>query len=128
MRTSPPAGPQESYQPMANRPLRHPPIESIQVVDVLHALSDPVRLAIVKELRRVRGGLNCVEMMGRVDATLPKSTCSQHFQVLRDAGLVHSERKGVELWNRLRLKELESRFPGLLRSIFRALEKENETV
>lgn len=109
---------------MAARPLRHPDIESVTVADVLHALADPVRLAIVCELLGAEDGMNCVETMSRIDVSLPKSTCSQHFQILRGAGLVRCERRGVELSNRLRLQELEGRFPGLLKAIVNAYRKE----
>jgi DNA-binding transcriptional ArsR family regulator len=109
---------------MATRPLRHPDIDSVRVVDILHALADPVRLAIVRELMEAREGLSCVETMGRVELVLPKSTCSQHFQILREAGLIRCERKGVELSSRLRLREIEGRFPGLLKAILRSCEKE----
>ncbi len=109
---------------MATRPLRHPDIESVTVVDILHALADPVRLAIVRELMQAHDGLSCVETMSRVQLVLPRSTCSQHFQILREAGLIRCERKGVELSSRLRLREIEGRFPGLLRSILRSHEKE----
>ena len=109
---------------MATRPLRHPDIDSIGVVDILHALADPVRLAIVGELMEARDGLSCVETMSRVQLVLPKSTCSQHFQILREAGLIRCERRGVELSSRLRLLEIEARFPGLLRSILRSYGKE----
>ena len=64
---------------MASRPLRHPEIKSVTVAD-LHALADPVRLAIVREWDDAEAGMNCVETMGRVAVSLPKSTCSQHFQ------------------------------------------------
>ena len=109
---------------MAGRPLRHPEIEQVTVADILHALSDPVRLGIVCALMRAESGQSCVETMGRVGKSLPKSTCSQHYQVLREAGLIHCERKGVELSSRLRLAELETRFPGLLRTILTAYERE----
>jgi DNA-binding transcriptional ArsR family regulator len=81
---------------MASRPLRHPDIDSITVADILHALADPVRLAIVSELMEAGSGMNCVETMSSAKIVLPKSTCSQHFQILRDAGLIHCERQGVE--------------------------------
>ncbi len=109
---------------MAARPLRHPDIERVTVADILHALADPVRLAIVSELLEAGSGMNCVETMNCAKIVLPKSTCSQHFQILRDAGLIHCERKGVELTSRLRLAELEARFPGLLRSILNAYKQE----
>ena len=109
---------------MATRPLRHPNIDSVGVVDILHALADPVRLAIVGELMEAQDGMSCVETMSRVQLILPKSTCSQHFQILREAGLIWCERKGVELSSRLRCREIESRFPGLLKSILRSYKKE----
>ncbi len=109
---------------MAARPLRHPDIESITVADILHALADPVRLAIVCELMEAESGMNCVETMSSARIVLAKLTCSQHFQILRDAGLIHCERKGVELTSRLRIRELEQRFPGLLKSILKAYKKE----
>jgi DNA-binding transcriptional ArsR family regulator len=113
---------------MAARPLRHPEIESITVADILHALADPIRLAIVAELMDAGGsGMNCVETMSSAKIVLPKSTCSQHFQILREAGLIHCERKGVELTSRLRYREVEQRFPGLLRSILKAYQKEGNT-
>ena len=109
---------------MATRPLRHPDIDSVSVADILHALADPVRLAIVCELMEAESGMNCVETMSRVHVVLPKSTCSQHFQVLREAGLIRCERKGVELSSRLRHRELERRFPGLLESILKSYKRE----
>lgn len=109
---------------MSPRPLFHPPIDSITVTGLLHALSDPVRLSIVRELRTNCAGMNCVETMAHVDEAMPKSTCSLHFQILREAGLIRSERRGVELSNQLRLEELDQRFPGLLDSILEAHHKE----
>jgi DNA-binding transcriptional ArsR family regulator len=109
---------------MANRPLHHPNIESVTVADILHALADPVRLAIVSELRDAESEMNCVETMSKAAVALAKSTCSQHFQILREAGLIRCERKGVELSSRLRQRELEDRFPGLLTAILEAYKAE----
>ncbi len=113
------------------RPHHHPEIESVTVAGILHALSDPVRMAIVRELVR-HGKMNCCETVakalgqekqGKGDKkrkTMPKSTTSLHFRILREAGLVRSERSGVECDNSLRSAELEKRFPGLVRSILKA--------
>jgi DNA-binding transcriptional ArsR family regulator len=109
---------------MATRPLHHPPIDTVTVAGILHALADPVRLAIVSELRSAAEGRNCIETMNRAELELPKSTCSLHFQILREAGLIRSERKGVELTSQLRSEELDARFPGLLDSILTAYKKE----
>ena len=87
---------------------------------VLHALADPIRLAFVRVLITETGGINCVDTMTKAGLAMPKSTCSLHFQVLRKAGVVFSERRGVELINYLRRKDLQQRFPGLLKSVLAA--------
>jgi DNA-binding transcriptional ArsR family regulator len=102
---------------MGSRPLRHPEMDRVTVADLLHALADPTRLAIVSELSRCESGLNCAETIGRVGVLLPRSTCSQHYQILRESGLIRSERRGVELTSHLRRQELSARFPGLLDAI-----------
>lgn len=109
---------------MSNRPLCHPSIDDVTVSGILHALADPVRLGIVDELRNSATGMNCVDTMGKIDASMPKSTCSLHFQILRESGLIRSERKGIELNSQLRLQELETRFPGLIDSILQAYHAE----
>jgi DNA-binding transcriptional ArsR family regulator len=60
------------------------------------------------------------------DRTVPKSTPSQHFKVLRDAGLIRSERQGVEMHNTPRCNELEQRFPGLVKAIIDAHKSQTE--
>jgi DNA-binding transcriptional ArsR family regulator len=50
--------------------------------------------------------------------------CSQHYRILREAGLIVSERRGVDLSSRVRTAELEARFPGLLASILKSYKKE----
>ncbi|MBI3562874.1 MAG: helix-turn-helix transcriptional regulator [Gammaproteobacteria bacterium] len=107
-----------------SRPLAHPNIEDVTVAGILHALADPVRLAIVSELLKAESGLNCTQMTDRLEVGMPKSTCSQHYRILRESGLIVSERKGVELTSRVRGRELETRFPGLLQSILKAHEQE----
>jgi DNA-binding transcriptional ArsR family regulator len=106
------------------RLLTHPQIGDISVAGVLHALADPVRLAIVNELLKSRRGMSCTETTMKLSLNMPKSTCSQHYRILREAGLIASERKGVELSSRLRDSELDARFPGLLASILKAYKKE----
>jgi DNA-binding transcriptional ArsR family regulator len=106
-----------------SRPLQHPQSDDISVAAVLYALSDPVRAAIVRELAKVPEGMNCIQMTERLRLKLPKSTCSQHYKILREAGLIACERKGVELFSRVRTRELTARFPGLLQSILNAYER-----
>ena len=54
------------------------------------------------------------------DKAIPKSTLSQHFRALREAGLIRGERRGVEMHNTSRCAEIEERFPGLLLAIVNA--------
>lgn len=101
------------------RPLVHPSIEDITVEGILHALSDPVRAAIYAELA-VSSGATCSNFLKISDRDIPKSTLSQHFRALREAGLIRSERQGVEMRNCTRCTEVEQRFPGLLVAIMKA--------
>lgn len=102
------------------RPFVHPAIEDVTLESVLYALADPTRLEIVKKLSGRGCALNCSEA---VPVDLPKSTRSHHFQVLREAGLIKSERRGTEVVNGLRCAEIEKRFPGVISSILKASEK-----
>ena len=102
------------------RPLIHPSIEDITVEGILHALSDPVRVAIYAELAGSSCTNICSNFLQMSDRSIPKSTLSQHFRALREAGLVRSERHGVEMHNTSRCVEIEQRFPGLLSAILKA--------
>jgi DNA-binding transcriptional ArsR family regulator len=102
------------------RPLFHPSIEDITVEGILHALSDPVRVAIYADIVSQECSQNCSTFLTVSDKTIPKSTLSQHFRELREAGLIRGERRGVEVHNTSRCMELERRFPGLIRAIVNA--------
>ena len=102
------------------RPLVHPAIGDITVEGILHALSDPVRVAIYAKLAASGGPTTCSSFLQVSDRSIPKSTLSQHFRALREAGLVVSERHGVEMRNISRCKEIEGRFPGLIAAILNA--------
>ncbi len=107
-----------------SRPLTHPDPSAVTLAGLLFALADPVRLAIVRELVKSPSGLNCTEATARLGLPMPKSTCSQHYRILRESGLIVSERRGTELVSRVRTQLLADRFPGLLESVFRAYERE----
>ena len=107
------------------RPLPHPHLDDVTVAGILHALSDPVRLGIVSKLLTSPGGMNCTQTTQKLKLTMPKSTCSQHYRILREAGLLVSIRIGVDLSSRVRAIELEARFPGLLASILKSYKKES---
>jgi DNA-binding transcriptional ArsR family regulator len=102
------------------RPLVHPSIDDITVEGILHALSDSVRVAIYAELAASSGACICSNFLQVSDRNIPKSTLSQHFRALREAGLVRSERHGVEMRNISRCQEIEQRFPGLIVAILNA--------
>jgi len=103
------------------RPFVHPTIEDISLQGVLHALADPVRLEIVRRLVRAPCGANCSAI---TPPGLAKSSQSFHFQVLREAGLIRSERRGAEVVNSPRCAEVEGRFPGLIQAILGAADKD----
>jgi DNA-binding transcriptional ArsR family regulator len=104
----------------AMTPLFHPKIEDVSLQAVLHALSDPLRVAIFTEIAASSMPRACSSFAGVSDKAIPKSTLSQHFRVLREAGLIHSERHGVEMRNTPRCEEINQRFPGLLPAIIAA--------
>ena len=105
---------------MGMRPLFHPSINEVTVEGILHALSDPVRVAIYADIVAQECPHNCSNFLRVSNKAIPKSTLSQHFRVLREAGLIRSERHGVEMQNISRCIELEQRFPGLIRAIVSA--------
>ena len=95
------------------RPFQHPAVKDITIDAILYALSDPDRRDILFTIMGCNG-VNCVDSCRK----LPPSTLSFHYKVLREAGLIRSEKKGVEVINTGRKEEIEKRFPGLLHSIF----------
>jgi DNA-binding transcriptional ArsR family regulator len=109
------------------RPLFHPSIEEITVEAILHALADPVRVALFAEIVTSACPQSCSSFLGISGKAVPKSTLSQHFNVLREAGLIHSERRGVEMQNSSRCAEIERRFPALIPAILAAHTAQQKT-
>jgi DNA-binding transcriptional ArsR family regulator len=91
---------------------------SIDGITVLQALSDPVRLEIVRQLAGCSGSgeLRC----GQIELRVTKSTASHHFKALHEAGIVAEREQGARKYMRLRRGELDERFPGLRDSVLRA--------
>ena len=87
---------------------------------ILHALSDPARVAIFADIAGGNCQQNCSSFAQIREKAIPKSTLSQHFKALREAGLIRGERLGVQMRNTSRCDEIESRFPGLVRAIVSA--------
>lgn len=93
----------------------HPAREDITLAGVLAALADPVRLRIVKSLLERNDCMNCRE--AAPDPDMAKSTLSNHFRVLREAGLIRTTKQGIEHRNVVREADINARFPRLLKTI-----------
>jgi DNA-binding transcriptional ArsR family regulator len=102
------------------RPLFHPSVEDVTVEGILHALFDPVRVAIFSQIAASRCPQNCSGFLHISEKAIPKSTLSQHFKALREAGLIRGERVGVEMRNTSRCADIDKRFPGLVAAIVKA--------
>jgi DNA-binding transcriptional ArsR family regulator len=88
---------------------KEPSSKELQLTSVMYALSDEVRLGIVRQLA-AKGEQPC----GVFEVDRPKSSLSHHFRVLRESGVVSTRKDGKALMNTLRRADLETRFPGLL--------------
>ena len=108
------------------RPLFHPSPEDVTVEGILHALSDPVRVAIFAQIAGSDCSRNCSNFLNVSEKTIPKSTLSLHFKILREAGLIRGERRGVEMQNTSRCTEVDQRFPGLIAAIINAHKAQSE--
>lgn len=102
------------------RPLFHPAADDITVEGILYALSDPVRVQIFVQIAKAEFAQRCAAFLEICDQSVPKSTLSQHFKVLREAGLIRSERRGVEMHNSSRCEEIAKRFGTLIPAIIAA--------
>lgn len=98
---------------MVQEPYPHPPIDAVSLPDVLHALSDPLRLSI---LRALAPGQEAA--WSAFGGDVAPSTLSHHMKVLRNAGLITHRRDGTRCFVSLRPEQAE-RFPGLLDAVLR---------
>ena len=92
--------------------------------EVLEALSDPVRLEMVRRLAAAGESVACADLYDSVS----KSTASHHFKVLREAGLTERLSIGGQTHQRLRLDDLEESYPGVVSSIVAAPGAVNQPV
>ena len=80
---------------------------------VFKALGDPVRLRLISLIGAREGGEICVcDLASAFELTQP--TISHHLKVLREAGLIDSERRGTWVYYRL-VPEALDRMAALLR-------------
>lgn len=97
----------------AVRTIAQPEAYQLELFAVLHALSDPVRMNIVRTLAREDHERSC----GQLDVPVTKSTLTHHLKVLREAGLTNTRSQGVQRLVSLRRADVEARFPGLLNCV-----------
>lgn len=93
----------------------HPARDEITLAGVLAALADPMRRRIVRSLVTENGCMSCTEAAPCPD--MAKSTLSNHFRILREAGLIRTSKQGVQHRNVLREEDINARFPKLLKLI-----------
>jgi ArsR family transcriptional regulator len=77
-------------------PVAYPDIERQQaerIAKVAKALGDPIRMQLVDVLRKHAGKVCVCELVPLFDLSQP--TVSHHLKVLREAGIVGSERRGL---------------------------------
>ncbi len=98
---------------MTRTELFHPATDDIVLTEVLHALSDPIRLDLVGQLDECADEKAC----GTFKLPVAKSTATYHWRVLRESGVVFAREEGTRKFHRLRRSDLELRFPGLLDSV-----------
>jgi DNA-binding transcriptional ArsR family regulator len=97
---------------------RRTDLAAIDILSVLQALSDPVRLEIVRQLAANEDGKGL--MCNQLQLPVAKSTGSHHLKTLASAGITAEQEQGTCKYVRLRRAELEQRFPGLLESVLQA--------
>lgn len=107
---------------MAGRDLAHPAREEIRLEQVLHALADPLRLAVVRTLAASPDELSCSVF----ELPVSKSTSTHHFRVLRESGVIAQVYRGTAKMNALRRADLDAIFPGLLDGVLAAAAVEAE--
>ncbi|SFD07355.1 helix-turn-helix domain-containing protein [Streptomyces aidingensis] len=100
----------------AGRELAHPARSEIRLEQVLHALADPMRLAVVRALAAASEQLAC----SAIELPVSKSTSTHHFRVLRESGVIRQDYRGTAKMTCLRREDLDARFPGLLDSVLAA--------
>ncbi|NMH99617.1 ArsR/SmtB family transcription factor [Pseudonocardia acidicola] len=96
--------------------LPHPSRAEMRIDAVLHALADPVRLQIVRELADAPGGIAC----GTLDLPVGKSTVTHHLRTLREAGVIRTRPEGTSRISTLRRDDLDALYPGLLDGVLAA--------
>jgi DNA-binding transcriptional ArsR family regulator len=98
---------------LAHEEITEPGTDTLEMHRVLHALSDPVRLEVVRQLD-ASDECRCGSFS---EVGVTKSTLSHHLKTLREAGLTRTRPDGTTRFVSLRRDDLDGRFPGLLDAI-----------
>jgi DNA-binding transcriptional ArsR family regulator len=109
----------------SSRALAHPTRDEIRLESVLHALADPMRLRVVRELAAEEGEdaeLSCSHFV----LPVTKSTTTHHFRVLRESGVIRQIYRGTAKMSVLRRVDLDALFPGLLDSVLEAAARQDD--
>ncbi|KOU53799.1 ArsR family transcriptional regulator [Streptomyces sp. WM6378] len=93
-----------------SRELLHPTLDEIRLENVMKALSDPVRMHMVRELSRTTGELSGAS----IDVPVSKATATHHYRVLRESGVIQQNYRGTAKMSKLRRSDLDALFPGFL--------------
>jgi DNA-binding transcriptional ArsR family regulator len=98
----------------------HPEPGEMNLIEVMGALSDPIRVGLTRVLAdgRERG-------WGELRVPVAKSTLSHHLRVLRDAGVTRTRQEGTRCFVELRRDDLDTRFPGLLNAVLDAAQDDD---
>ena len=98
----------------------HPVYPVAEIGDLLAALADPIRLAIVRSVAESEGEIGC----GAFDLPVTKPTLTHHFRVLKEAGLIGARMEGTRKFIHLRRAEVDAAYPGLLDSVLQSRRSE----
>lgn len=94
-----------------------PDMADVDLVGVLRAVADPIRLRIVQVLADGAEHPKGTDLWG---FDVQKSTMAHHFKTLREAGLTRTLVDGRTHAIQLRRAELDARFPGLVEALVAA--------
>ncbi|WTC76511.1 hypothetical protein OG882_39805 (plasmid) [Streptomyces anulatus] len=106
---------------MSPRTYHHPDTGEIAIPRVLFALSEPLRLNMVRMLAE-QGETDSIDL----GPELPRSTLTHHTSLLRESGVVFVRAEGRKCMIRLREDDLEARFPGLLGTVLTGYESPDD--
>ncbi|WP_082768490.1 ArsR/SmtB family transcription factor [Nocardiopsis alborubida] len=99
----------------------HPETGEISLPRVLFALSEPLRLEMVRKLAR-EGEVDSIDL----GPDLPRSTLTHHTSLLRESGVAFVRAEGRKCMISLRAEDLDARFPGLVNTVLAGYAPESD--